>query len=104
LWYSRTEGISQKPSFRCDLSTNPYTRTAELVANPNLSNTASAVLQLAKTLPYTEFEFSLFNDNLFNKPELFKQLRALGIRACGTTRKDVTTPVFRDSLDNWKLA
>ena len=104
LWYSRTEGISQKPSFKYDLSTNPYTRTAKLVANLNLSNTASAVLQLAKTLPYTEFEFSLFNDNLFNKPELFRQLKALGIRACSTTCKDITTLVFRDSLDNQKLA
>ena len=100
LWYSRIEGTSRKPSFRCNLSANPYTGTAKLVANPNLSNTAFAVLQLAKTLLYIEFEFSLFNDNLFNKPELFKQLGALGIRACGTTCKDVTTLVFKDSLDN----
>jgi hypothetical protein len=96
--------MSQRPSFKCDLSANPHTGTAELVANPNLSDTASAVLQLAKTFPYTEFEFSLFNNNLFNKPELFRQLRALRIGACSTTCKDVTTPVFRNSLDNWKLA
>jgi hypothetical protein len=74
------------------------------VENPNLSDTASAVLQLAKTLPYKDYEFSLFNDNLFNKPELFRQLRALRIGACGTARKDVTTLVFGDSLDTWKLA
>ena len=84
--------------FKWDLSANPHIRTAELVANPTLSNTASAVLQLAKTLSYTDYEFSLFNDNLFNKPELFRQLRALGIGACSTTRKNVTTPVFGDSF------
>jgi hypothetical protein len=74
------------------------------VANKTLSNTASVVLQLAKTLPYKDHEFSLFNDNLFNKLELFRQLRALGIGTCGTTRRDVTTPVFGDSLDMWKPA
>jgi hypothetical protein len=86
------------------LSANPYIGTAELVANKTLSNTASAVLQLAKTFLYKDYEFSLFNDNLFNKPELFRQLRALGIGACGTTRKDVTTLVFGNSLDMWKPA
>jgi Transposase IS4 len=29
-------------------------------------------------------------------------LRELGIGACGTTRKDVTSPLFGDSLDTWK--
>jgi hypothetical protein len=74
------------------------------VENQYLSDTASLVLQLAKTLPYKNYESSLFNDNLFNKPELFRQLKALGISACGTTRKDVTTLVFGDSLDTWKPA
>jgi hypothetical protein len=69
------------------------------VTKKNLSDIASAVLQLAKTLLYKDYEFSLFNDNLFNKPELFRQLRALGIGACGTTRKDVTKPLFGDSLE-----
>jgi hypothetical protein len=64
-----------------------------------LSNTAAAVLQLAKTLLYKDYEFSLFNNNLFNKPKLFQQLRALGIGAYGTCRKDVTKPVFGNSLE-----
>jgi hypothetical protein len=90
---------NQKLSFKQYLSANPHTGTAELIANDALSNTASVVLQLAKTLLYKDYEFSLFNDNLFNKLELFRQLRALGIGACGTTRKDVTTLVFGDSLN-----
>ena len=104
LWYSQVLGISQKPCFKQDLSANSHTGTAELKAQKDQSNTASAVLQLAKTLLYTDHEFSLFNNNLFNKPELFRQLRALGISACGTCRKDVTKPVFGDSLKTWKLA
>ena len=59
---------------------------AELNQEPLLSPTSSAVLQLAKTLPYESHEFSLFCDNLFSKLELFSQLKELGIRACGTTR------------------
>jgi hypothetical protein len=49
-------------------------------------------------------KFSLFNNNLFNKPELFRQLRALGIGGCSTCRKDVTKPVVSNSLETWKLA
>jgi hypothetical protein len=65
-----------------------------------LSPTASAVLQLAKTLPYSTYEFSLFCDNLFSNVELFSQLRALNIGACGTARPYVTNPVF-GSMEKW---
>jgi hypothetical protein len=75
---------------------------AELNREPLLSPTSSAVLQLAKTLPYDTHEFSLFCDNLFSKPELFSQLKELGIGACGTARQDVTKPLF-GTLDNWKV-
>jgi hypothetical protein len=69
------------------------------VANKTLSNTAFAVLQLAKTLLYKDYEFSLFN-----KSELFRQLRVNRISTCNTTCKNVTTLVFSNSLDMWKLA
>jgi hypothetical protein len=92
-------GISQKRCFTQDLSTNSHIGTAELKVQKNLSDTAVAVLQLAKTLPYKDHEFSLFNNNLFNKPKLFRQLRALRIGACGTCHKDVTKPVFGNSLE-----
>jgi len=36
------------------------------------------------------------------KSQLFTQLRELGIGACGTTRKDVVSPLFGDSFDTWK--
>jgi Transposase IS4 len=35
---------------------------------------------------------------LFTKTKLFSQLQELGIRACGTAHKDVTTPLFSDNL------
>ena len=39
-------------------------------------------------------------DNLFSKPKLFSLLQQLGIGACGTCRRDVTTPIF-GNLDKW---
>jgi hypothetical protein len=57
---------------------------AKLNREPLLSPTSSVVLQLAKTLPYDTHEFSLFYNNLFSKPELFSQLKELGIRAYRT--------------------
>jgi hypothetical protein len=71
--------------------------------HPDLSSTHSAVLQLAQTLPYHTYQFSLFCDNLFSTPKLFSLLRQLGIGACGTARKNVTRPEF-GSLDAWKVA
>jgi Transposase IS4 len=76
------------------LYTNCHLGTAELARAKELSNTASLVLQLAKTLLYTTYEFIVFCDNLFTKSKLFSQLRALGIGACGTARADVILPLF----------
>jgi len=86
------------------LSANLHIGTAELVKNKELSPTASVVLQLAKTLPYTTYEFSVFCDNLFTKSKLFSQLRVLGIGACGTARADVTLPLFSKIHETWKPA
>jgi hypothetical protein len=74
--------------------TNPHTGTAELEKNKDLSPTAIVVLHLAKTLPHITYEFNVFCDNLFTKSNLFSQLRALGIGACGTARADVTLSLF----------
>lgn len=70
------------------------TDTAEAEKHSNLSPTHSAVLQLAKTLPYQSYQFSLFCNNLFGNPRLFSLLRQLGIGACSTVCKHVTKPVF----------
>jgi hypothetical protein len=55
------------------------TDTAEAEKHPDLSLTHSAVLQLAKILPYQSYQFSLFCDNLFGNPKLFSLLKQLGI-------------------------
>jgi hypothetical protein len=59
------------------------------------------VLVLAKTLPYTSYEFNIFMDNLFTNLKLFSQLRGLGIGACGTARNNVVSPVFTN-YEAWK--
>ena len=56
-----------------------------------------------KTLPYNAYQFTLFCDNLFGNPKLFSLLRSLEIRACSTTRHNITKPIF-GNLDNWKAA
>jgi hypothetical protein len=61
------------------------------------------MFQLTKTLPYSAYQFTLFYDNLFGNPKLFSLLRGLGIRACGTTWRQVTTLVF-GNIDDWKAA
>ncbi len=80
-----------------------FIETAEAKKHPDLSPTCSAVLQLAQTLPYSAYQFSLFCDNLFSNPMLFSLLRQLGIGACGTARRNVTKLVF-GNLDSWKVA
>jgi hypothetical protein len=76
--------------------------TIGLEKHPALCPTHSAVLQLMKTLPYAEYQFTLFYDNLFGNPQLFSLLRTLGIGACGTTRKNVTKPIF-GNIDDWNV-
>jgi Transposase IS4 len=52
------------------------------------------VFQLAKTLPYSTDEFTLFLDNYFCNTALFLKLQELGIGACGTVRKSITKKLF----------
>jgi hypothetical protein len=61
------------------------------------------VFQLARTLLYDSYQFTLFCDNLFGNPKLFSLLRSLGIGACGTARRQVTKPIF-GNIDDWKAA
>jgi hypothetical protein len=84
MWYSSVESMIKSSVLSVYLNINLYTGTAELEKNKDLSPTASIVLQLAKSLLYTTYQFSVFCDNLFTKSKLFKQLQALGIGACGT--------------------
>jgi hypothetical protein len=66
-----------------------------------LAPTHHVVLVLAKTLPYTAYEFNIFIDNLFTNLKLFSQLRKLGIGACGTARNNVVNLAFTD-YEAWK--
>jgi hypothetical protein len=84
------------------LSANSHIGTAKLEKNKELSPIATVVLHLAKTLPYTTYEFNIFCDNLFTKSKLFSQLQALGIGACGTARQDVTSTLFGKIHETWK--
>ena len=63
-------------------------KTVELQRYETITLTSSAVLQLAKSLPYDSNKFSIFLDNLFSEPRLFLLLRNLGIGANGTCRKE----------------
>lgn len=53
---------------------------------PGLSLTSSAVVHLAKTLPYSTRTFNIYMDNYFSNVRLFKFLCGLNIGACGTVR------------------
>jgi hypothetical protein len=55
-----------------------------------------------KSLLYIDYEFTLFCDNLFRNPQLFSLLQSLRIGACGTTRRNITKPIF-GNIDNWKV-
>ena len=52
------------------------------------------MFQLAKTLPYSTYEFTLFLNGCFCNVEPFLKLRELGIGACGTVRKSITKKLF----------
>jgi len=51
-----------------------------------LSPTSCAVYQLACTLPFNQFFFTIYMDNYFTNILLLKALRDQGIGACGTSR------------------
>lgn len=64
------------------------TKIGEVKKLPEHSLTSSAVIHLAKTLPYSTYRFDLYMDNYFTNIPLFSYLRnTLGIGACGTTRQ-----------------
>lgn len=49
--------------------------------------TTAVVYQLAESsLPYREYDFVIYMDNLFSTVALFSKLRSIGIGACGTAR------------------
>ena len=70
MWNSRTEGIG------------------ELEKQPDLTPTASMVLQLAKRLHPLDpgNTYTIYLDNYFTSIPLFSRLRCHGFGACGTTR------------------
>jgi hypothetical protein len=59
-----------------------------LYDHPQLTITTAGVLTLALNLPYEEYPFTIFMDNLFTTLPLFSTLRGYGIGACGTARAD----------------
>jgi hypothetical protein len=52
--------------------------------HPQLTITTTGVLCLALNLPYKEYLFIIFMDNLFTTISLFSTLRGYDIGACGT--------------------
>jgi hypothetical protein len=54
--------------------------------HPHLTITTIGVLCLALNLPYKEYPFIIFIDNLFTTIPLFSTLRGYSIGACGTMR------------------
>ena len=57
-----------------------------LTAHLLLLLTVASVLTLALNLPYEQYPFTIFLDNLFTGYELFSVLRSYGIGACSTVR------------------
>jgi hypothetical protein len=53
---------------------------------PTLLLTTVGVLTLALNLPYKEYPFTIFLNNLFTGYKLFSILRSYGIGACGTVQ------------------
>jgi hypothetical protein len=56
--------------------------------HPHLTITTTGVLTLALNLPYKDYPFTIFMDNLFTTLPLFSTLRSYGIGACGTVYAD----------------
>jgi hypothetical protein len=59
-----------------------------LYNHPQLTITTAGVLTLALNLPYKEYPFTIFMDNLFMTLPLFSTLRGYGIGAYGTACTD----------------
>lgn len=72
--------------------TYSFLYTSRIIPTPGvqkigqLTPTSSAVVHLAKTLPYQTRSFNIYMDNYFSNILLFKHLRKLNIGTCGTAR------------------
>ena len=86
MWNSRVKGIG------------------ELTRVPDLTPTASMVLQLASKLPPVQapMTYTVYLDNYFTSILLFRELRRRGIGACGTTRPNNSGNAFPAVLDAMK--
>ena len=60
---------------------------AELNPDDILPPTQRIVYQLAQTLPFNQYQFHIYMDNLFTTIPLLVKLRGLGIGGCGTTTR-----------------
>jgi len=68
-----------------------------LVPQPDLTPTGSAVFQLAAVLPYaTGLHFNIYMDNYFPSVALLEKLRGRGLGGCGTAR--VNSKAFPPAL------
>ena len=78
-------------------------KTVELPEHLSLTNMHNVVFTLARTLPRLPEgqTYTLFLDNLFTNTVLFRELRAEGIGACGTTRPHLS-PDFPQVLKELK--
>jgi hypothetical protein len=65
--------------------TSPKTGIAELQHYPGLATTQSVVLDLAKSVPYDLYDFTIYMDNLFTTVPLLEMLRENNIGGAGTT-------------------
>lgn len=65
-----------------------FWKTGELEKHPLLPETQSVVYQLALALPTLPngHTYTIYLDNLFTSTPLFRELKVVGIGACGTTR------------------
>jgi hypothetical protein len=73
---------------------------------PQLIITTAGVLTLALNLPYEEYPFIIFIDNLFTTLLLFSTLCSYGIGAYGTARADRFLGHFKEETlkaNNGKL-
>jgi hypothetical protein len=69
----------------------------EVVKEEGLTKTGSMVYQLLQKLPQEPGHYTVYLDNYFISINLFKQLRNIGIGACGTTRPSAS-PQFHPTL------
>ena len=73
-------------------------KTAELLADTQITPTWATEINIASTLPYHTHQFLLFIGNLFCTPDLFQILREKGIGANGTARKNVVDGLFKNHI------